>query len=484
MPYGPSCHQIAFSSRQGVDVHNDQCGGATTVKFQLPEESKFGECTLDIHSIDFDCSAGTKHPDQPVSSASEYQPEPTTIAHTVPVPTHEHQPTTVVVDVTSPPAPVHEHHPTTVVVISSPPSPPKPLTTIWATTEVTITKCGPTVTDCPVHSTVVIPSTYTLSTTVCTSETTEISAGHPSLTTALPSAITTSVVTTEVTITKCGPTVTDCPVHSTVVIPSTYTLSTTVCTSETTEISAGHPSLTQAPPSAITTSVATTPVPCPELVPKCLNTWLSIPKCDSNSDAACFCPSSQFTDKVQSCIQAWGSSKQEIDSALSYFAGICAPYVANNPAIVDLVPAPSPTTGPVTHTELRPAGTPCTTLTWSSHTVTVPQVGFNTVTDSSTTSVCLTAGTPASVPVAPPSETGHKEHSLSSSSSSSTTTPCSTHTSTFFTTVAPKTTGIHSTTTKPASEPTETVVHANAGMKTAIGGLWAFGVGLLVLALN
>jgi hypothetical protein len=436
MPHGRPCRQIAFSSRQGTDVHNEQCGGATSVKFQLPEESKFGECTLDIHSINFDCSAGPKnpgHPDDswsepqpepthsvptvpvPVDSWSEPQPEPTHSVPTVPVPVHEHH-TTSTVEVTSPPAPVHEHHPTTVVVV---PSPPKPMTTVWATTEVTITNCGPTVTDCPAHSTVV---------------------RH-----------------------------------------STYTLSTTTCPSQTTEISAGHPSPPPPPPAPVTTSPATTPAPCPELVPKCLNTWLSVPKCDSNSDAACFCPSSEFTDKVQSCIHAWGSSKHEVDSALSYFAGICAPYVPQNPSIIDIVPTPVPT---AVHTEPQPAGTPCTTLTWSSHTVTVPQVGFNTVTGSSTTSVCLTAGTPASVPV--PSETGHKEHSWSSTSTStlSTTAPCSTHTSTFYTTIAPKTTGHHPTTTKPASKPTETVVHANAGVKPVISGIWAFGVMFLVLALN
>ena len=400
MPYGRSCRQVAFSSRQGTDVHNDQCGGATAVKFELPEESQFGECTMDIHSINFDCSAGEKHPGHHVSSWSESQPEPTTS-----VSTH--------------PASVHEHH-------------------------------------------------------------------------------------------------------------STYISTTTTCTTDTTEISAGHPSLTTASPSAITTSVVTTHAPCPELVPKCLNTWLSIPKCDSNSDTACFCPSSEFTDKVQSCIYAWGSSQQEVDSALSYFAGICAPYVPENPAIVDVVPTPSPTPA-ATHSEYQLVETPCTTLTWSSHTVTVPQVGFNTVTCSSTTSVDLILGTPVSAPTSSPSEASHSHpwsstmttpcstpvsapisspsevshsHTWSSStttspcsthtkaghthtrSSSTTTRPCSTHTSTSFTTVTHKPTRTRCTTTKSTSEPTETLIHANAGMKPVVGGLWAVGVAVFVLALN
>ncbi|CAG7943952.1 unnamed protein product [Penicillium salamii] len=468
MPEGRPCHQVAFSTRQGIDVHNDQCGGATAVKFQLPEENKFGDCTLNIHAINFDCSSGEKHTGHPSSSLPPSDPEPTLSlptqilsthsepthsepTHSMPthsMPTHSQathsepthsEPTqsvptlpvsvpehhhTSVWEVPTPSTLVPEHHLTTAVVPhSSVPSLTKPMTTVWETAEVTITKCGHTVTDCPAHSTVVITSTYSSSTTVCPSSSTE-----PVSDISLPTILPPSSIPT-ITSTVIG------------------------------EISVPH---------------TPAPVPCPELVPKCMNTWLSIPKCESNSDAACFCPSSEFTSKVQSCIHAWGTSKHEVDSALSYFAGICAPYVPQNPTIIDMVPPPSPPQHHTTVSAPQAEETPCTTITWSSQTVTVPQVGFNTVTGSSTTSVGLVVGTPASAIVTAPSGTGHHHHS----GASATTTPCSTRTSTLLTIV----TG-GPTVSKPVPAPSESVVHANSGVKSYVGYLHVFGLAALTLAL-
>ncbi|KAJ5350359.1 hypothetical protein N7541_008086 [Penicillium brevicompactum] len=472
MPKGRPCRQVAFSSRQGTDVHNDQCGGATAVKFQLPEESKFGECTLDIHSINFDCSAGEEHTEHPTSSITPSEPEPT------PIPEHEHEHTSVV-EVSSPSPSVHVHHPTSIWEASSPSLSVQEYehTSTW---------------EAPSPSPSVHEHQHTSVWEVSSPSPPEHEHHQPTTTidpvVSVPSqthSVVTVWTTAEVTVTKCGPTVTDCPAHSTVVVTSTRSVSTTTCPSGSTEPNAGHSLPTILPSSSTSTSWITaattvsttpnipTPAPCPELVPKCMNTWLSIPKCDSNSDAACFCPSSEFTDKVQSCIHAWGNSKQEIDSGLSYFAGICAPYVPKNPTIIDIVPSQSPPDSHVTATASEPVETPCTTLTWSSHTVTVPQVGFNTVTGSSTTSVGLVVGTPASAQVTSPSHTGH------SKKPSATSTPCSTHTSTLITTVLPR----PPTSTKPGSEPTETVVHANAGAKPYVGYLWAFGSAALLLAL-
>ncbi|CAG8206843.1 unnamed protein product [Penicillium olsonii] len=439
MPEGRPCHQVAFSSRQGIDVHNDQCGGATAVKFQLPEESKFGDCTLNIHAINFDCSSGEKHTGHPSSIPPPSEPEPTLSLPThslptysppaetlstlpTPVPEHHH---TSVWEVTSPSPSAPEHHQTTMVPLPPVSSLTKPTTTVWETTQITVTKCEATVTDCPAHSTVVIHSTYALSTTVCPSPSTKPNSDH-SLPTILPSSSSSTITSSKVT----------------------------------PEISVSH---------------TPAPVPCPELVPKCMNTWLSIPKCDSNSDAACFCPSPEFTNKVQSCIHAWGTSKHEIDSALSYFTGICAPYVPKNPTIIDIVPPPGPHEAHTAVTAPKPAGTPCTTITWASHTVTVPQVGFNTVTGSSMTSVDLVVGTPASAKVTSPSETGQHKHSWKTSA---TTTPCSTRTSTLLTTI---TRG--PTVSNPVPEPTESVVYANSGEKPHISYIHAAGLVALVLAL-
>ncbi|KAJ5674752.1 uncharacterized protein N7477_004686 [Penicillium maclennaniae] len=336
---GSHCHQLAFSSPQGVDVTNEQCGGAVSVQFSLPEDSKFGECDLNIHSMDFDCSSGPKPP--PTASSSKTTDSSTTMT----MPTAHTQWTSIMTLATTETPSTTEKPMTTETPVTT----ETPMTsTIWTTHVFTVTQCPATVTDCPSHSTQVMTSTWSLSTSV-----------HPSVT-------------------------------------KVETVSTSPDTST---------------PAEATTSVV--PAPCPEVVPKCLNTWLNVPKCDSNSDTACFCPSTEFADKVKSCIHSWSSSDEELKSSLAYFAGICAPYVPKNPAIVELPPTtseavsipmttPMPThTSPLTKGTLTavPLTTPCTTITWSSHTVTVPQVAFSTVTLSSTTTVCLVLGTTTLLPL-------------------------------------------------------------------------------------
>ncbi|KAJ5757304.1 uncharacterized protein N7511_005998 [Penicillium nucicola] len=419
-PEGHACHQVVSSSPQGVDVQNDQCGGAVSVNFQLPEQSKFGECELNLHQVDFDCSAGEKTPGLPIPSpsqeSSEYWPTPT-------------------------PATVHELSSITEVFLSTR-THEITTSTVWTTSELTITSCAPTVTDCPTHSTVVVTSTYALSTTVCPSEPTETGPLH---------SVGWGTTSTE-----------GWHESSQIVVPDLPTTITSAVSEPSSPVV----------PSAPIPSSPSTHAPCPELVPKCMNTWLSIPKCDSNSDVACFCPSSEFTDKVTSCIQSWGKSNEEIQSGLAYFAGICASYVPKNPGIVEIVPTSTPvalttvssfsshvaftTSTPVE--DVIPATTapqtPCTTITWSSHTVTVPQVGFSTVTGASSTTVDLVLITPTS-PTAP------------LSTSWTTTTQC--------------TTTADSTTTAP--KPTDTFVVSNSGSRSGSDSLWAFGVAILALSL-
>ncbi|OQD65918.1 hypothetical protein PENPOL_c005G04561 [Penicillium polonicum] len=414
MPDGSSCHHVASSSYRGTDVGNDQCGGAVSVEFTLPQESKFGDCDIEIHSIDFDCSTGSKPPG-PVLDPSH--------SHPAPFPSSS---------VSLPPF----HLPSTALEVPTISHSSQKMTTstIWTTEEITITKCPPTVTDCPGHSTVLVTSTYPLSTTVCPSKPAETD----------PSTTSPRVV------------------HS-------------------------HPPITGSITTATEPSPPVVTAPCPNVVPKCLNTWLTIPKCDSNSDAACFCPSTEFTDKVSGCIRAWSSSKKEEDSALAFFAGICAPFVPENPAIVDIAttctssnPVPKITAGPKvtpsTRTVVATVGVstsapqaPCTTISWASHTATVPLVGFSTVTCSSTTSVNLVVITTA----IPPSKTGHTAHA----SSSTLTTSCKTHSTTRITPTAH-----NPTVSKPTgSKPTESVVLANVGSKLPVCSFWTFGIALFAL---
>jgi hypothetical protein len=76
--------------------------------------------------------------------------------------------------------------------------------TVFSTNIVTVTSCGPTVTDCPAHSTVV-------SSTV------------------IPYTTSTVYSTTTYTISDCPDTVTKCPYDSTIVVTETIPVSTTVC---------------------------------------------------------------------------------------------------------------------------------------------------------------------------------------------------------------------------------------------------------------
>lgn len=395
MTDGSTCHELAFSSPDGVDVVNKQCGGAVSVEFTLPEDSKFGECDLNIHEVNFDCSEGEKPPGQlppPVS-----KPNPPHVS-------------TNTIFLTSSLKP----KPTTVTSTLTVPAVTPEVSTVWTTMEATVTNCAPTVTDCPAHSTVT--HTYTTSTTIC------------------PSSSATET-------------------HSLV--------SSTIST----------------PPATPDSSIV--PAPCPELVPKCINTWLSIPKCDSNSDAACFCPSSEFTGKVEDCIHAWAKSDEEKDSALSYFAGICASYVPQNPSLISMVPTSTspasqtshPTSSSEVMTPVRPINptttgsysTPCTTVTWSSQTVTVPQVAFSTIPMAHTTSVCLVAATVTPTSSSPPAKT-----SCSSFKTITTVIPCACETS------AP-------TPTTADSSPSGTSLHSNAGAKSFTNNALAVGAALLIL---
>ncbi|RJE20767.1 extracellular serine-threonine rich protein [Aspergillus sclerotialis] len=297
-----------------------------------------------------------------------------------------------------------------------------------------------TVTTCPVTTTITsggseIPTTYSTASTVTLTSTSTVctrcaptgtpTGNVPAETTPSPTGVSpgsssapgggsvTTVVTYE--------TVTTCPVTTTITsggseIPTTYstvstvtrTSTSTVCTkcaptgipTGNSPVTGSESETTVAPPSP--TSPSTTPsAPCPNSVPKCINTWLTLmPKCKSNSDSSCFCPDSKFTNKVISCIQAWGASDEEIQAALSYFTGICGAYVPQNPGIVTAIPTtitlvptvappsgvagvtptasesgivpPAPTQGPITQAP------PATTITYSSYTVTVPQVQFTT----------------------------------------------------------------------------------------------------------
>lgn len=252
-------------------------------------------------------------------------------------------------------------------------------------------------------------------------------------------------------------TVTTCPVTNTVtsggeeITQTTSTVSTVTLTSSSTictecegtgiPVPTGEYPITSPSPGP-GQHAPQEPAPCPGVVPQCLNTWLNkAPNCNSNSDVDCFCPSSDFTSSVIKCIQAWGGSEQEVQSSLSYFAGICAAHVPENPGIITNIPTsitlvptqvPGPTPTGVSPGETTPAlssppsSVPCTTLTVSrvitgddsqtsmyETTVTVPQVGFSTGTGiepTSGNSVELVPAGPEATPTPPSSGGGSSSY--------------------------------------------------------------------------
>jgi hypothetical protein len=130
-----------------------------------------------------------------------------------------------------------------------------------------------------------------------------------------------------------------------------------------------------------------------------LNTFLFETGCTDNSDAACYCPNALFVKNVYECIYAHGESESIISEAITFFQGICAPYVNTNPGIATGIPTyvtstAAPTVVPVYTTITVDITTivPCTdeagsTIPSSSTTVivdttmTVPQIHFTSTTD-------------------------------------------------------------------------------------------------------
>lgn len=127
--------------------------------------------------------------------------------------------------------------------------------------------------------------------------------------------------------------------------------------------------------------------------------------CSSINDYNCFCPNSNLTILVFECLSAHGASDSEISSAQTYFQGICAQYVPQNPAIItaaSTLTATATIAGPVVtinvYTTLvvpcTQSNGPASTTTTISSAVTVPQVVLTTITGSS---VGLAQGTQAPI---------------------------------------------------------------------------------------
>ncbi|KAG7100316.1 hypothetical protein HYQ45_015847 [Verticillium longisporum] len=230
-----------------------------------------------------------------------------------------------------------------------------------------------------------------------------------------------TIFTTKIkTVTDCGPEKPECggaetPVVVTVTIPQTTTVcdvtETIITTPTPTAVKPEQPETPEYPEqpevtvsSAVAVPSGTAPetpietLPCPDVVPKCLNTWIFSVGCQDNTDTACYCPDVAFVENIFSCIYAYGGSDDVISEATKFFQGVCAGHVKENPAIVTdaerintvITVVPTATSGAhyttitLDATTVVPCVTDGTTIEGSStttvikSTIEVPKVDFTT----------------------------------------------------------------------------------------------------------
>ncbi|OTA58680.1 hypothetical protein K449DRAFT_385707 [Hypoxylon sp. EC38] len=517
MPDGSTCKHRSPCKASGTVVENTQCGGATDVTIVYPQQPKKPKDTCDfgIHHIDFDCE-GPK-PTKPAPST--YSASIPTYATSVPASSSVATAST---------------YSASIPAISSSSSAPANSSPASSSSAVSSTPASSSTYSASIPigsaSSSVVQSSSSPA-TEATSSTAAVSSSSASSLSVTSYLSTSTVFTTSVqTITSCGPTVSNCPAGSTALTTVTIPVSTTLCpVTETLSVSvpASQPTESASSPagsasasvpvesasvsvpagsssqsSPVVASSATLPassstgtspagpvetLPCPGVVPSCLNTWLFSVGCKDNTDSACYCPDATFTKNIFTCLYAYGESDEVISEAISYFQGICAPFVPSNPGIatgaetITTILTATPTTIPAAVTTIEVATTvvvPCTneageTIPSSSSTVTVstsltvPGVVFSTVTSGpSSTGVAVVPGTyVATAPVAAPTVPAATATQTPAGGAAPYPTVGG---STTLITFAPSGTGVVYPTSAPASAPSAIVTagaaHVGAGM--------------------
>ncbi|KAK7923054.1 adhesin protein Mad1 [Apiospora marii] len=280
--------------------------------------------------------------------------------------------------------------------------------TLYSTSVHTVTSCGPEVPNCPASSTQTTVVTVPVGTTVCpVTETHAASSSKP-----VESA------PGKPTETAPGKPVESAPGKPTESAPGKPVESAPGKPVESapgkpTESAPGYPvesgpskptgasSTGAVPATSSKPAVPAGPVetlPCPAVVPSCLNTWMFSVGCKDNTDAACYCPDSKFTKAIYECMAAHGDSQETIADAIEYFKGICAPFIPTNPGIatgadhltyITAKPTPVPSASYTTISVIATTVVPVTDeagaeVTSSSSTVTisttmtVPQIAITT----------------------------------------------------------------------------------------------------------
>ncbi|OTB07382.1 hypothetical protein M426DRAFT_318069 [Hypoxylon sp. CI-4A] len=470
MPDGSTCKHRSSCKSSGTTVENSQCGGATDVTVVYPKQPSKPKdsCDFGIHHIEFDCE-GAKPSKSASSSYVVSTPAASTSSYAVSTPAVSSS------SVVSSSYEVSSPAVSSSSVVSSSSSSAVESSSYVVSTPAVFTSSAVVSSSSAVESSssVVVSSSSVLSTSSASVPTYATSipvfSNSSSSTVAIGSSTTEAVTSYSVTsylststvfstsiqtITSCGPEVTNCPAASTALTTVTIPISTTICpVTETIGSTATQPAVSSATKpaessatkpaessaeSSVVVSSATVPVessstspagpvetlPCPNVVPSCLNTWLFSVSCKDNTDSACYCPDASFTKNIFTCLYAYGESDEVISEAISYFQGICAPFASSNPGIatgaetITTVLTATATNAPTAVTTIAVDTTvvvPCTneageTIPSSSSTITVstsltvPGVVFTTVTSGpSSTGVAVVPGTySATVPAATP----------------------------------------------------------------------------------
>lgn len=439
MPDGSLCRHRAPCKKGGSKIKNTQCGGAKNVTIIYPPQPNKPKpsCGVTVTSIDFDCgppkptstrppttsptkpSATTTAPGTTSTSTTAPGTTSTKPASTIPSSTSTTAPGTTAPGTTAPGTTA----PGTTAPASSTTSTTAPASSSTSTTAPGTTAPGTTAPGTSAPGTTA-PGTTAPGTTA-PGTTAQVSSSTSTVTTVFPS--TSTVFTTSVsTIISCGDNKPDCPGQSkTTVVTVSVPVSTTVYSMTTTTVvssivstvtpSGSQPASGTASQPVVGTTTTTKPagpvetLPCPDVVPQCLNTWIFQLGCKDNTDTACYCPDKTFAENVFQCFYAHGASDETISKAITFYQGICAPHIPQNPAIVTaptvtsyITVTPAPTnTNPAAVTTIVVSTTtvvPCTddngsTIPSSSSTVTintsvtVPKLGFTTAPGASSTAV-------------------------------------------------------------------------------------------------
>ncbi|KAL9127959.1 MAG: hypothetical protein Q9217_003272 [Psora testacea] len=287
-------------------------------------------------------------PPPPPQSSGVIPPPPknqtTSVVPTVPAP-----PESIVTSISpqSPPVPGQSSSsvpPESIVTSISPQSPPAPgQSSSSVPPESSITSVSPQTSSVPiVQSTVPVVTSEIVYTTVtsCSQTTTHTNGGSTSVE-IIPTVSTVVVTSIKTICTKCvAPPVTESPLKSAGSPPESAVTSSPGTIQE-----------------VVTTEVAHITV---TTLPVTHTTWITLTNCKDNSDSDCFCKDSDFTNNVQQCVSSWSNDAAVQQAALSYFAGICAPYAAVNPGIVVNVPS-TITLAPIpmsTHSQVQASSAP------------------------------------------------------------------------------------------------------------------------------